>query len=140
MKRRTTPVAISEKASGIDKTVSSNGRIRGSTQRREFESHTIPFLFSFQNGFAIESDSLMNGVIFMLYVFIHCVNEVISKRVSKWINEKGYTLIDKFDFMGDGILVMTKDDYLDMINKSKFMWELMNHSWNVKLVVIEEEP
>lgn len=50
MRRRTTPVLgcglISEKASGIDETVSSNGRIRGKTQRRGFESCTIPFSFA----------------------------------------------------------------------------------------------
>jgi len=47
MEGRTTPVRkVSEQASGIVKTVSPNGRIRGLPQRRELESHTIPFSFS----------------------------------------------------------------------------------------------
>ena len=43
--RRTAPVLGIGVSFGIDKTVSSNGRVRGKPQRRGFESRTIPFLF-----------------------------------------------------------------------------------------------
>ena len=45
--RRTTPVSSFDigESFGIAKTVSSNGRIRVTAQRRGFESYTIPFIF-----------------------------------------------------------------------------------------------
>ena len=46
MEGRTTPVLSIGVSFGIVETVSSNGRIRGQPQRRGFESHAIPFLFS----------------------------------------------------------------------------------------------
>ena len=43
MERRTTPVLGIGASFGIDKTVSSNGRVREKSQRHGFESHTILF-------------------------------------------------------------------------------------------------
>lgn len=61
--RRTAPVLGIGVSFGIDKTVSSNGRVRGKPQRRGFESRTIPFLFCLNvaKTVARETSPIMEG-------------------------------------------------------------------------------
>lgn len=79
-KRRTTPVLeiVSEKASGIVKMVSPNGRIRGNTQHRRFESYAIPFNFKRSEKFAPKTFPIME--------------EKPKEEINMEVKTKGYTV------------------------------------------------
>lgn len=53
-----------------------------------------------------------------LHVFVHCVSRSVCIKLWKIISGAGYDPVSPPDgFMGDGILELRKEDYLDIIKE-----------------------